>query len=127
MDKPIILIVDDSVTLRASVRAILESSGYKVYEAENGQKGIEKLKEIYANNEKVSLIFSDIYMPVMDGIEFIKTVKQSEFKFIPIIVLTTESQNEMKMKGKEAGAAGWLLKPFSPEMLIKVAKKFIRT
>ncbi len=126
-DKPLILIVDDSITLRATVRATLEKSGFSIEEAENGQKGIEKIDEIYKQGRKISLIYSDIYMPEMDGIAFIRNVKQSAYKFIPIIVLTTESQQSKKMEGKEAGAAGWLLKPFSSEMLINIARKFIRT
>ena len=124
--KPLILVVDDSVTLRASVRAVLERNGFDVEEAENGQHGLEVLDSIYEKNQKVALIFSDIYMPIMDGIHFIQEVKKSKYRFIPIIVLTTEGQESKKMEGKQAGAAGWLLKPFRSEMLIKVANKFIR-
>ncbi len=73
------------------------------------------------------MIITDVNMPNMDGITFLKEVKKDvRFKFIPVLILTTESQDEMKMKGKEGGAAGWLVKPFSPEQLIGVAKKFVR-
>jgi two-component system chemotaxis response regulator CheY len=74
----------------------------------------------------VAMIISDINMPVMDGIAFIKEVKKTPFKYTPILVLTTESQEDKKMEGKKAGASGWLVKPFKPEQLINVTKKFVR-
>ncbi|HPV20452.1 MAG TPA: response regulator, partial [bacterium] len=76
--------------------------------------------------EKVDMIISDINMPVMDGITFIKEVKKGDFRFIPILILTTESENSKKMEGKAAGASGWLVKPFKPEQLVWVVKKFVR-
>jgi two-component system chemotaxis response regulator CheY len=72
------------------------------------------------------MIISDINMPVMDGITFIKEVKKTPFRFLPILVLTTEAQEDMKLKGKQAGASGWLVKPFKPEQLVYVTKKFMR-
>ncbi len=121
-----ILIVDDSATLRASVNFVLTDAGYSVIQAKNGEEGLAKLLENKRAGEKVDMIISDINMPVMDGISFIKEVKKGEFRFIPILILTTESENSKKMEGKAAGASGWLVKPFKPEQLVWVVKKFVR-
>jgi two-component system, chemotaxis family, chemotaxis protein CheY len=121
-----ILIVDDSATLRASVNFVLTDAGYSVIQAKNGEEGLAKLLENKRTGEKVDMIISDINMPVMDGISFIKEVKKGEFRFIPILILTTESENSKKMEGKAAGASGWLVKPFKPEQLVWVVKKFVR-
>jgi two-component system, chemotaxis family, chemotaxis protein CheY len=121
-----ILIVDDSATLRASVNFVLTDAGYNVIQAKNGEEGLAKLLENKRTGEKVDMIISDINMPVMDGITFIKEVKKGEFRFIPILILTTESENSKKMEGKAAGASGWLVKPFKPEQLVWVVKKFVR-
>lgn len=121
-----ILIVDDSATLRASVNFVLTDAGYSVIQAKNGEEGLNKLIENKRSGEKVDMIISDINMPVMDGISFIKEVKKGEFRFVPILILTTESENSKKMEGKAAGASGWLVKPFKPEQLVWVVKKFVR-
>ncbi|HNW16376.1 MAG TPA: response regulator [bacterium] len=121
-----ILIVDDSATLRASVNFVLTDAGYSVIQAKNGEEGLAKLLENKRAGEKVDMIISDINMPVMDGITFIKEVKKGDFRFIPILILTTESENSKKMEGKAAGASGWLVKPFKPEQLVWVVKKFVR-
>jgi len=122
-----VLILDDSRTIRTSVKYTLQKSGYEVLLAENGVEGLKVLKENSSMSDRPQMIITDINMPKMDGIEFIKEVKKDrQFKFIPILVLTTESQAEMKNKGKEAGAAGWLVKPFSPEQLTGVVKRFVR-
>ena len=122
-----VLILDDSRTIRTSVKYTLQKSGYEILLAENGVEGLEVLKENSSMNDRPKMIITDINMPKMNGIEFIKEVKKDrQFKFIPILVLTTESQAEMKNKGKEAGAAGWLVKPFSPEQLTGVVKRFVR-
>jgi two-component system chemotaxis response regulator CheY len=121
-----ILIVDDSATLRASVNFVLTDAGYNVIQAKNGEEGLLKLDESKRSGEKVDMIISDINMPVMDGISFIKEVKKGEFRFVPILILTTESENSKKMEGKAAGASGWLVKPFKPEQLVWVVKKFVR-
>ena len=78
------------------------------------------------SSQNIGMIISDINMPIMDGITFITEVKKTPLKYTPILVLTTESQEEMKMKGKKAGASGWLVKPFKPEQLVYVTKKFLR-
>ncbi len=121
-----ILVVDDSATLRASVNYTLKSAGFETINAVNGADGLEKLTEDHKQGDQIGMIISDINMPVMDGITFIKEVKKTPFKFLPILVLTTESQEEMKLKGKQAGASGWLVKPFKPEQLVYVTKKFMR-
>lgn len=123
-----ILIVDDSPTLRASVNFVLTGSGYNVIQAENGEDGLTKLEELRKSKERVNLIISDINMPKMNGIEFLKNVKdeKSLSRFIPIIILTTEREESLKQKGREYGAAGWMTKPFKPDLLLSVIKKFIR-
>lgn len=120
-----IMIVDDSTTLRASVQFALGAAGYKVAEATDGKDGLAVLQDIRSKGDQVSMIISDINMPNMDGITFIKEVKKTPFKFIPILVLTTESQATKKMEGKSAGATGWLVKPFKSAQLIQVVKKLV--
>lgn len=121
-----ILVVDDSATLRASVNYTLKEAGFETIDAVNGVDGLDKLNQAMKSGEQIGMIISDINMPVMDGITFIHEVKKTPFKYTPILVLTTESQEEMKLKGKKAGASGWLVKPFKPEQLIYVTKKFMR-
>lgn len=122
-----VLVLDDSRTIRTSVKYTLEKNGYEVLLAENGVEGLKVLKENNDMRSRPKMIITDINMPKMNGIEFIKEVKKDRnFKFIPILVLTTESQANMKQKGKEAGAAGWLVKPFSPDQLSGVVKRFVR-
>lgn len=123
----LVFIVDDSVTVRASVEYTLKKAGYTVMSAVDGQDGIEKLESLDKEGKRPAMIISDINMPRLDGIGFIKAIKQKPaFKFIPVLVLTTESQEKKKLEGKQAGAAGWLVKPFQPEQLIGVVKKFVR-
>ncbi|MCK5232688.1 MAG: response regulator [Desulfobulbaceae bacterium] len=120
-----IMTVDDSPTIRSSISFCLKNAGYDVINAVDGQDATEKLKQIRAEGRSLSLIITDINMPQMDGITFIKNVKKSDFRFIPILVLTTEGDIEMIEKGKDAGAAGWLVKPFQPEQLLWAIKRLI--
>ena len=123
----LVFIVDDSVTVRASVEYTLKKAGYTVMSAVDGQDGIDKLESLEKQGKRPAMIISDINMPLLDGIGFIKAIKQKpSFKFIPVLVLTTESQEKKKMEGKQAGAAGWLVKPFQPDQLVGVVKKFVR-
>lgn len=122
-----ILVVDDSATLRMSVEMSLKPAGYDVVQAINGQEGLQALQRLGAQSQTPVMIISDINMPVMDGITFIKEVKKTPFKYIPILVLTTEREDSKKLEGKQAGAAGWLVKPFKPETLLTVVRKFTRT
>jgi two-component system chemotaxis response regulator CheY len=126
MSDKYILVVDDSATLRASVNYTLKEAGFDTLNAINGKDGLDKLQQAMAEGKQIAMIISDINMPIMDGITFIKEVKKTPFKFTPILVLTTESQEEKKLEGKKAGASGWLVKPFKPEQFIYVTKKFVR-
>lgn len=92
-------------------------------EAINGIDGLEKIKE---KGEVVSLIILDIIMPKMDGITFLREVKKTLFRFIPILILSTVSDERKRREARLAGAAGWLTKPFKPEQLLWVVKKFVR-
>lgn len=121
-----ILIVDDSPTLRTSLSFCLENAGYLILQAENGQEGLEVLAGLKEQEKSIDLIITDINMPIMDGIQFIQGVKKTSFRFVPILVLSTETERSLKDQAKEAGAAGWLHKPFRPEQLLWVVKKFIR-
>lgn len=125
--KKLILVVDDSKTVRASLEYTLGKAGYDVVSANDGTDGLRRLNELKKKGKRPAMIISDINMPEMDGITFVKEVKKSPtFKFLPILILTTESQMEKKMEGKRAGAAGWLVKPFQPNQLIGVLKKFVK-
>jgi two-component system chemotaxis response regulator CheY len=122
-----ILIVEDSPTMRSSVSFCLSNAGYRVAEAVDGKDALKKLQSMNDNSEPLSLIITDINMPKMDGITFISKVKETDFKFVPILVLTTESEESVIKKGRDAGASGWLLKPFQPEQLLWAVKKVIWT
>ncbi len=102
-----ILVIDDAAAIRQVVELTLEDEGYKVIEACDGQDALNKLE-----GNEVNLIICDVNMPVMDGITFLKTIKTddtyTEYKFTPIIMLTTEAGEDMKAKGKELGAKAWL-------------------
>jgi two-component system chemotaxis response regulator CheY len=118
-----ILIADDSESIRAVVGFALREAGYDVLVANDGQHALDLLVQ----NDHVSLIVSDLNMPVKDGISFLKDVRSLEkFKFLPFLILTTESQETKKMEAKQSGATGWIIKPFVKEKLIAVIKKVIR-
>lgn len=115
-----ILIVDDSKAIRQSISFVLEENGYNIVEGSDGVDGLQKL----TGEGKVDLIITDVNMPNMDGITFIKEVRQQgDYKFTPILVLTTESQKSMMDKGREAGATGWIVKPFSTDKLLTAVRK----
>jgi two-component system chemotaxis response regulator CheY len=116
-----ILIADDSISIRKSVSFVLTEEGYEVIEAEDGLDGLKK-----AEAAKCNLIITDINMPNMNGIEFIKALREKpEYKFVPIIALTTESQDDKMQEGKAAGATGWIVKPFTSEKLSAIVKKIL--
>ncbi len=114
-----ILIVDDSASVRQVVSIALKGAGYDVIEGCDGKDALTKL-----TGQKIHLIISDVNMPNMDGITFVKEVKKlPNYKFTPIIMLTTESQEGKKQEGQAAGAKAWVVKPFQPaQMLTAVAK-----
>src|SRR5437899_8451981 len=116
-----ILAVDDSSSLRQMVAFSLKAAGYMVIEAIDGCDGLEKAK-----NHTVDLVLTDQNMPGMDGLTLIKSLRQIvSYQRVPILMLTTESGDEMKAMGRAAGANGWLVKPFDPQRLIEVVKKVI--
>jgi two-component system chemotaxis response regulator CheY len=115
------LVVDDSATMREMVSYTLKQAGFEAMTGGNGQEALDKL-----TGQSLDLIITDLNMPVMDGLTFIKAVRaRDEYKAVPILMLTTESQAEMKVQGKAAGATGWLVKPFNPEMLLQVIGKVV--
>ena len=117
-----ILTVDDSASMRAMLAYTLTQQGHEVTEAENGQDGLDK-----ANAEQFDLVISDVNMPVMDGIEFITQLRKVDsYRFTPILMLTTESGMDKKQQGKQAGATGWIVKPFDPAKLTAVVQKVLR-
>lgn len=121
------MVVDDSPTFLSSVSFCLRNAGYKVTEAKDGKDALEKLSNMKKKGQIPSLVVTDINMPRMDGIAFIKKVKKGNFRFLPILVLTTESEKSMIEKGKAAGASGWLVKPFRPEEFLWAIKKLVWT
>jgi len=121
MSKKNILIVDDSASVRQVVSITLRQAGYDVLEGNDGKDALSKL-----TGQKVHLIISDVNMPNMDGISLVKAVKQlPAYKFTPIVMLTTESQEAKKREGQEAGAKAWIVKPFKPDQLLGVVQKLV--
>ena len=117
-----ILAVDDSPSMRKMVSFTLTGAGYNVVEAVDGQDAYEK-----AQNHDIDLVLADQNMPRLDGIGLTRKLREHpKFKSIPILILTTESSDQMKQAGRTAGATGWLVKPFDPTRLIEVIKKVIR-
>lgn len=114
-----ILVIDDSASLRQVVRMALTGAGYDVLEAGDGKAALALL-----DGRQINMAVCDINMPVMNGIEFVKAAKQvSAYKFMPILMLTTESQDSKKEEGKAAGAKAWMVKPFSPTQLVSAVGK----
>ena len=122
--KKSILIVDDSESIRELVGRILENANYNVYKSINGKDALDTLAEM---DQLVSLIITDLFMPVMDGFGFVKEIRNDDkFRFTPILMLTTESHMEKKLEAKKAGVTGWMVKPFEEEKLLKIVHKIIR-
>jgi two-component system chemotaxis response regulator CheY len=116
-----IMIVDDSASLRQVVSIALKGAGYDVIEACDGKDALTKL-----NGQKIHLIISDVNMPNMDGISLVKEVKQlPAYKFTPVIMLTTESQEGKKQEGQAAGAKAWVVKPFQPQQMLAAVSKLV--
>ncbi len=113
------LAVDDSKTMRDMVSFTLKGAGFEVIEAEDGKDAIDKL-----GNNPVDIVITDLNMPNMNGFELIRNLRNNaSYKFTPILMLTTEGDDNKKMEGKSAGATGWIIKPFNPEKLIQVINK----
>jgi two-component system, chemotaxis family, chemotaxis protein CheY len=116
------LVVDDSPTMRQMVAFTLTNAGFTVVEAQDGKDAVSKA----AAGSKMDIVVTDLNMPEMDGITLIKELrKMSAFKFTPILMLTTESAMDKKKEGKEAGATGWIVKPFNPDVLLKTIAKVL--
>jgi two-component system chemotaxis response regulator CheY len=117
-----IMSIDDSPSLRQMVALTLESAGYEVVEAADARDALSKLA-----GREYHLFLTDLNMPGMDGIELTKRLRgMPEYKFVPIVLLTTESHQEKKMQGKAAGATGWIVKPFQPQDLLATVKRVMR-
>jgi two-component system chemotaxis response regulator CheY len=117
-----ILAVDDSISMRQMVSFTLKNAGYEVVEAVDGEDAFEK-----ARQRSFDLVLTDQNMPRLDGIGLTKRLREHPgFKTIPILILTTESSEQMKQAGRAAGATGWLVKPFDPAKLIEVIRKVVR-
>ncbi len=116
-----ILIVDDSASIRQMLGFTLRSAGYEVDEAVDGRDGLGK-----AQRKSYQLVFTDQNMPNMDGLTLIKSLRGlPNYRSVPILMLTTEAADSMKLQGREAGASGWLVKPFDPPKLLEVTKKVL--
>lgn len=112
---------DDSPSMREMVAFTLRGAGYDVVEAVDGKDALGKL-----SGAPVGMLITDLNMPNMDGIELIRQVRNMpQYKYVPIVMLTTESQDDRKQAGKAAGASGWIVKPFRSEQLVAVAKRFL--
>jgi two-component system, chemotaxis family, chemotaxis protein CheY len=121
MAQKLIMVIDDSASLREVVGISLRTAGYDVIEACDGRDALGKL-----NDRKVQLMICDVNMPVMDGISFVKEVKQlPRHRYVPIIMLTTESRESRKVEGQLAGAKAWVVKPFRPEQMLRAVAKLI--
>ncbi len=118
-----ILVVEDSQSIRRLIRAALESDGYEVMERGDGESGLAGLQEAPPD-----LVITDVYMPGMDGLSLVRSIRALRaFRFLPILIITTESGDTMKQSGRAAGATGWIVKPFNDEQLRQVVARFLRT
>jgi two-component system, chemotaxis family, chemotaxis protein CheY len=116
-----VLTVDDSASIRQMVGMTLKKAGYNVVEASDGQDGLDK-----ARAGTFNLVLTDQNMPRMDGLALVRALRgMASYKSVPILMLTTESGDDMKAKGRAAGATGWLTKPFDPARLLEVMKKVL--
>jgi two-component system chemotaxis response regulator CheY len=117
-----ILVVDDSESIREVVGYTLEQEGYRVIRGTNGKDALTRF-----NESEIDMVITDLYMPEMDGLEFIREIRKSDQnKHIPILFLTTESQLQKKEEARQAGATGWIVKPFVPDKLIVAVKRVLR-
>ncbi len=122
----VILVVDDSPTMRGMVSHALNEAGFETTEAENGKDALIKLTTMEVGGAKPDVIVTDINMPEMDGIELVREIRKlSAFKHVPVLVLTTDNTDEKKEVGRAAGATGWLVKPFDSELILKVIRKVL--
>jgi two-component system chemotaxis response regulator CheY len=118
-----ILTVDDSPSIRQMIKVVLEPAGHAVIEAGDGAQGLEKAK-----SSRMDLVITDLNMPVMNGLELIRALRKlPSLTGMPIVFLTTESNDAIKQEAKGAGATGWITKPFKPDQLLAVVSKLVRS
>ncbi len=118
-----ILTVDDSPSIRQMIKLVLGPAGHNVIEASDGAEGLEKAK-----SSRMDLVITDLNMPVMNGLDLIRALRKlPSLTGLPIVFLTTESNDTIKQEAKSAGATGWITKPFKPEQLLAVVGKLVRT
>ncbi|MFP9134770.1 response regulator [Shewanella algae] len=116
-----ILAVDDSASMRQMVSFTLRTAGFDVTEANNGEEALK-----VAQGREFDLVISDVNMPIMDGIELIRNLRElPNYKFVPMLMLTTESTTDKKQQGRAAGATGWIVKPFNPDQLLATVRKVL--
>jgi two-component system chemotaxis response regulator CheY len=116
-----IMVVDDSASLRRVVSMALSGAGYEVIEAEDGRQALDSL-----DGGKLHLIICDVNMPNMDGLTFVREMKKrQDYRFIPVIMLTTENRENRKVEGQMAGAKAWVVKPFRPEQMLGAVSKLV--
>ncbi|HTV95020.1 MAG TPA: response regulator [Steroidobacteraceae bacterium] len=116
-----VLAVDDSASMRQMVSLTLQAAGYEVIQASDGLEALE-----WARTGMVDLVLTDVHMPRMDGISLVRELRDlPHYKFLPMLILTTESSRDKKMSGKQAGATGWLVKPFDPPQLLATIARVI--
>lgn len=116
-----ILAVDDSASMRQMVSFTLKSAGFEVVEADGGQAALD-----LARREKFNLVLADVNMPELDGIELIRRLRaEADYKYTPLLMLTTESAADRKQEGKAAGATGWIVKPFHPDQLVATVRRVL--
>ena len=119
---PTILTVDDSPSIRQAIEIVLGGAGYAVIEASDGAEGLAKAK-----SQPVNMVITDLNMPVMNGLELIRALRQvPSLTGVPIVFLTTESSDAVKAQAKAAGATGWITKPFKPDQILSVVTKLVR-
>lgn len=116
-----VMVVDDSASVRQMVSFTLRQHGLEIIEAANGSEALAKLSK-----KSINMLITDVNMPELDGISLVRKVRENtSYKFIPIIILTTEFTSEKKHEGRTAGATGWIVKPFKPDQLLAVVKKVL--
>ncbi|WP_240794536.1 response regulator [Azoarcus sp. DD4] len=116
-----VLTVDDSAAIRSVVGVVLQSAGYAVSSAVDGEDGLAR-----ARSQRADLVITDLNMPRMDGLALVRALRaEPAYRKVPILILTTESAPEMRERGREAGATGWLVKPFDPERLLEVVRRVL--
>ncbi|HNR88536.1 MAG TPA: response regulator [Spirochaetota bacterium] len=120
-----IMVIDDSPTIRTSVEFAIKGIGYPIVPAENGKIALDKIRDIKSKGDDLALVMVDVNMPEMDGITFINHFRVDD-RFTPVLVLTTENENDIIERGKNAGASGWMTKPFFPHELLRTVQRLVK-